>query len=122
MPGSARDVKLLGDLAYVADWDFGLRVIDVSHPAFPRERGAIKTWNARDVEVVGNLAYLADGDTGGRRVVFALGKHGDVIPELDPQRFHIRVGGLTVAEAVEVEARRESFGPRPNGPDCGRCR
>ena len=31
-PGSARDVEVVGDLAYVADGSSGLRIIDVSNP------------------------------------------------------------------------------------------
>ena len=42
-PGYARDVEVMGDLAYVADGDSGLRVIDVSNPAFPVELGALGT-------------------------------------------------------------------------------
>ncbi len=34
-PGSARGVEVVGDLAYVADYDSGLRVIDVSNPSSP---------------------------------------------------------------------------------------
>jgi hypothetical protein len=64
-PGSAEDVALVGDLAYVADGSSGLRVIDISNPALPVEIGALDTpGQAIDVEVVGDLAYLADGDSG----------------------------------------------------------
>jgi hypothetical protein len=34
-PGDTRDVEVVCDLAYVADSYAGLRVIDISNPAFP---------------------------------------------------------------------------------------
>jgi hypothetical protein len=54
----------VGDLAYVTHSNYfprpgGLRVIDVSDPAFPVELGALDTpGGAYDVEVVGDLAYV----------------------------------------------------------------
>jgi hypothetical protein len=60
---------VVGDLAYVADDRSGLRVIDVSNPAFPAEIGALDTpGNVNDVEVVGDLAYVADGSSGLRTI------------------------------------------------------
>ena len=64
-PHIALDVEVVGGLAFVADWDSGLRLIDVSNPAAPVELGALDTpGDALDVEVVGGLAYVADGDSG----------------------------------------------------------
>jgi len=60
-PGGARDVEVVGDIAYVAAGSYGLSVIDVSNPAFPVKVGALDTpGQAYDVEVVGDLAYVAD--------------------------------------------------------------
>lgn len=54
-----------GDLALVADWDKGLRVIDVSEPSLPVEVGFLDTPGfARDVAVSGGLAVVADYDAG----------------------------------------------------------
>lgn len=39
----ARDVEVVGDLAYVTDHISELRVIDVSNPASPVEIGALDT-------------------------------------------------------------------------------
>jgi len=36
LPGVVQDVAVSGSYAYVADWDGGLRVIDVSDPSSPR--------------------------------------------------------------------------------------
>jgi hypothetical protein len=64
-PGEARDVEVVGDLAYVADGGSGLRVVDVSNPASPVEIGFLDTpGSAYDVEVVGGLAYVAYGGSG----------------------------------------------------------
>ncbi|MDP8238228.1 MAG: DUF1573 domain-containing protein [Candidatus Hatepunaea meridiana] len=60
-PGTAYAVFVVGDLAYVADHDAGLRVIDVSDPENPDEVGFYDTpGRATDVFVAGDLAYVAD--------------------------------------------------------------
>ena len=53
------------DYAYVADFDDGLRVIDVSNPLFSSEVGFYDTGDlAHDVAVSGDYAYVADGSDG----------------------------------------------------------
>ncbi|WP_448605243.1 LVIVD repeat-containing protein [Thermoflexus hugenholtzii] len=63
LPGVVRGVAVSGSYAYVADG--GLRVIDVSNPAAPREVGFYDTlgW-ALGVAVSGSYAYVADGNKG----------------------------------------------------------
>jgi hypothetical protein len=57
----AADVEVAGGLAYVADGDYGLRVIDVSNPTLPVEVGALDTpGEPNSVELVGDLVYLVD--------------------------------------------------------------
>ncbi|RLC64716.1 MAG: hypothetical protein DRI01_02885, partial [Chloroflexi bacterium] len=74
IPGSAADVFVSGDYAYVAAGNAGLRVIDVSNPEEPDEVGFyeedeewggpdeeiwdVQTWFARSVHVVGNYAHV----------------------------------------------------------------
>ncbi|NJN66142.1 MAG: hypothetical protein HC884_05220 [Chloroflexaceae bacterium] len=56
-------------MAYVADYDDGLSIIDVSNPATAAEVGSFDTPGyAREVQIVGNLAYVADG-TGGLQIL-----------------------------------------------------
>jgi hypothetical protein len=56
---SAVDVQVVGNLAYVADADVGLRIIDVSDPAAPVELGTLGTlYGADDIEVVDDRVYL----------------------------------------------------------------
>ncbi|MCY2994716.1 MAG: cohesin domain-containing protein [Planctomycetota bacterium] len=63
--GYAYGVQVVGTLAYVADYDSGLQVIDVSNPATPVLRGTYNTTGyAYGVQVVGTLAYVADYDSG----------------------------------------------------------
>ena len=59
--GSAEDVHVSGDYAYVAAGENGLRVIDVSNPAAPVEVGVYDT-PARDIYVAGNYAYVVAED------------------------------------------------------------
>ncbi|MFC1714498.1 LVIVD repeat-containing protein [Candidatus Poribacteria bacterium] len=71
--GSAWDVQVVGDCAYVAAGN-GLRVIDVADPENPREIGFYDTTGgikknheaAQRVRVVGEYAYLVAGDRGVR--------------------------------------------------------
>ncbi len=59
---SACGVQVVGNLAFVADVDAGLEVIDVSDPAAPVRVGGYNTiGQAWDVHVAGNLAGVADG-------------------------------------------------------------
>ncbi len=64
-PHFVQDVAVSGTLAYVAAGGAGLRVVDISNPAFPTEVGF---WDSRGyaegVAVAGKTAYLADGPYG----------------------------------------------------------
>ena len=68
-PGSARDVEVVGTLAYVADGESGLQIIDISNPAAPTFRESFDTSDyAYNVELVGTLAYVADS-FGGLQII-----------------------------------------------------
>ncbi|HBY94258.1 MAG TPA: hypothetical protein DEP84_09895, partial [Chloroflexi bacterium] len=78
-PGDAWDVAVAvaGNYAYVVHYvyetnmirDSGLRVVDVSNPASPREVGIVDTpGQSHDVAVAGSYAYVADGESGLRVV------------------------------------------------------
>ena len=70
VPGPIWGVDVQGNYAYLADWEDGLRVIDVSDPSTPIEVGFLDTpGNALGIVVVGNLAYVADGYEGGLRII-----------------------------------------------------
>jgi hypothetical protein len=58
----AEGITLEGDLAYVADGRGGLRIIDVSNPAWPVEIGGTSTFEglAKAVVVSEGYAYVAD--------------------------------------------------------------
>jgi hypothetical protein len=60
-PSYPRDVQVVGNLAYVADSEFGLRVIDVSDPSVPVEIGDDR-WahHPLGVDVAEGIAYLGD--------------------------------------------------------------
>lgn len=57
---ATRDIKVVGNHAYVAEGDAGLQIIDVSDPLSPTLHGTIKLGigAAQAVDVVGNLAYV----------------------------------------------------------------
>ncbi len=67
--GFAIGVEVSGYLAFVADFDAGLRVFDITNEASPTLLGTYNSpGSALRVAVDGDLAYLADG-TSGLRVV-----------------------------------------------------
>lgn len=59
-PGSAYDIVISGNYAYVAD-STSLRVLNIENPVSPYEIGYLFTGHIiRNISVVGNYAYLAD--------------------------------------------------------------
>ncbi len=64
-PDSAHSVTIVDQIAYLADGDSGLQVIDVSDPSNPSIIGSVETPGyAHSVTVVDQTAYLADGESG----------------------------------------------------------
>ena len=64
-PGYARAVAVSGGYAYVADYQSGLRVIDVSTPSTPVEVAFVDTPDhAQGVAISGGYAYVADYRSG----------------------------------------------------------
>ena len=43
---------------YVADYYYGLRILDVSNPSYPKEKGKVTISSARDVFLQGDYAYV----------------------------------------------------------------
>ncbi|MFZ2969753.1 MAG: hypothetical protein WA063_01245 [Minisyncoccia bacterium] len=63
--GYAEGIYVSGKYAYVADYDYGLQIIDISNPASPTLTGTYNTsGNAWSVHVSGKYAYVADGAPG----------------------------------------------------------
>ncbi len=68
-PGSAKGVAVSGSLAYVADGDGGLQIIDVSDSENPYVVGSVDTPGyAVEVAVFGSLVYVAD-ELGGLQII-----------------------------------------------------
>ena len=64
-PGDALSVAVAGDLAFIADFNSGLQIMDISNPAAPLLIGNFITpGQAWDVAVAGDLAFVADGPAG----------------------------------------------------------
>lgn len=63
--GTARDVVVRGDLAFVADGGQGLRILNINNPAAPSLVATYDTPSyARSVAVAGEHAYVADDASG----------------------------------------------------------
>ncbi len=90
--GELRDVEVVGDRAYLADWQSGLQILDVSDPAAPVLLGAYDTSGAATyVHVVGDLAYVAD-----------FGDGLQILDVSDPAA-PVRLGGYDTSEAWGVD-------------------
>lgn len=99
--GRALRVAVSGNYAYVADWDAGLQVIDVSNPANPQRVGGYDTsGGAYGVAVLGNYAYMAPGTcvaTAARRVPLSRPRRRRAERPCPAQRQPARLGGLAGA-------------------------
>jgi len=64
-PGHVYDTAVSGNFAYIADYDAGLHIVDISNPAMPHIIGSYSELNyISAVFVVGNYAYIATGVNG----------------------------------------------------------
>jgi hypothetical protein len=70
-------VTVAGSHAYVANWSYGMQILDISSPSRPWIVGSIDTDSAVGVAVSGNLAFIAD-EVSGLRIVSA--QCGDETP------------------------------------------
>lgn len=59
-----RDVELVGQIAYIAEYGYGLRVIDVSDPDSMSAIGNYTAAGASDIYISGTTLYLAQGNSG----------------------------------------------------------
>jgi hypothetical protein len=88
--GSARDVAVSGNFAYVAAGFGGLEVIDVSDPANPQRIGGNSAFSASAVVVNGDKVYVA-ADSDGLIILNAYQPRPRLAPffRLDPSGFHL---------------------------------
>jgi hypothetical protein len=69
-PGWSHDVKLSGDQAVLADWTYGLRLVDIHDPARPVETAALAS--------PATTIAVSIRESGGRRVVAVADGHAGV--------------------------------------------
>jgi hypothetical protein len=58
--GYAKEVCVVGDLAYIAAELHGVQIIDISNVASPKRIGIVKTKKARGITVSNGYVYVAD--------------------------------------------------------------
>ncbi len=67
LPGLIMSVALFGQYAYIADYEGGLQVVDISSPTTPKIRGfyatASEPWST-GISIFGGRAYVADENAG----------------------------------------------------------
>lgn len=63
-PGSAQNVVVAGNYAYVADQGYGIIVLDISTPATPAKVGEYLLASARTLDIDGNNLYVGAGTSG----------------------------------------------------------
>jgi len=61
-PGGAGAIHLLGDLAILQDYNWGIRLVDISNPLQPTLEGTFETpGQVFDIYARGKFVYVADG-------------------------------------------------------------
>jgi hypothetical protein len=91
-------VAVAGAYAYLADWTFGLRVVDISDPAAPVEVAALQTGGfPSSVVVAGERAYLGESTNGGALRVI----------DISDPRAPTPLGAIATSKARDVEVRGE---------------
>lgn len=88
-PGWSHDVKLVGDIALLADFEYGLRAVEIRDPAHPAEIGVLPT----------NATTLCIAPGGGRHagVIATSEGHGGVrFVRLDGRGVPTAVSGLSL--------------------------
>jgi hypothetical protein len=100
-PGISQEIAVAGDLAFVADWDYGLQVIDISNPASPTLFGTYNTPGiAFGVAVAGEIALVAD-QSGGLQLIAVLDHHFDTARNVGRS---LKINGITNPVAVRLSA------------------
>jgi len=65
LPGPIFDIQIVGNYAYIANYDDGLRVVDISNPAEPVEVGFFDTaGQSYKIAIAGDFAFVADAENG----------------------------------------------------------
>ncbi|MFX0172905.1 MAG: LVIVD repeat-containing protein [Candidatus Hodarchaeota archaeon] len=62
--GEVVALQIIEDIAYVADWDDGLEIVDITDPSNPIELGQYAVECARGIQVVNDVLYLAYNTNG----------------------------------------------------------
>lgn len=93
VPSAILDMRVVGNIAYLASGSAGLRVLDISNPANPVELSLFDTpGNAIRLDVVGTTVFIGDR-AGGVRILDAS----------DPQAI-VEFSSFSLADATEVQA------------------
>jgi len=83
-PGDASDVSVSGNMAYVADYESGLQVIDISNPTRPTIIGSVDTPGyARKVFVSSSTVYVADSTSGLQVIDISNPSHPAIMGSVD---------------------------------------
>ena len=69
-PGWSHDIKLWEDRALLADWNYGMRVVDISQPELPAEMGVLPT--------PATAISISLGESGGKTMAAVAEGHGGV--------------------------------------------
>jgi len=62
--GGTLDIEILGNYAYIADFDTGFHIVDISNPSNPQGIGHYNISEALDLAIYGNYAFIVTLDYG----------------------------------------------------------
>jgi len=120
-PGWACQVCVQGSYAYVADYDGGLRIIEVSDPAAPVEIGSCDSvYDAMHVVVHGTYAYVASGAHGMHSVDVSDPRHDYLGPTTESGKIvRFDEPGQNSNRRVDVSPIQSHFAPISPNPRTG---
>lgn len=78
--GAVEGIDIVGNRAYIANWGFGLLIVDIANLAAPALLGSVAIDFATSVEVVGNFAYVVTSTNGG--ILFTVNVSNPASPQI----------------------------------------
>lgn len=88
-----RDVEVVGSYAYIAEFGYGMRVVDISDPDSMTALGNFVAPGATDLYISGTNLYLAMGNSGVQAISIAVPASPTALGSLNPGRIVTGIKG-----------------------------
>ena len=110
-PGWAIDVAVFGNYAYVADYENGISVVNISNPMAPILVGSCDTaGEARTIAIAGDYAYVADWNNG----IVVMDINNPELPAIFGHHDTNFSQGIAVSGSLHTSSTNRSIAPGPS--------